>query len=259
MANAVVQGTSVVSSDTISPYTVNLPTGIIATEQLFVILSYDNSETITTPSGWSVVKTVSSSARVITIYTKTATGSDGSSIDFASTGSLDAVGISFRVSTNQYTTQASAGVAGIDPDSLTTSGSNNYLWIAIVANGAAPSGDPSGYTNIGAGNASSYYLRAAYKQATGITEDPGTFGGSGATSPVSLTLAVTPPTPLSGNAGLLTNTGTIFATEISYGAKGNSNLLAMSSTIFNGTVREVSRTNWTNEAPASTTWTNETL
>lgn len=244
MANAVIQGTPLVSTDTSSPYTATLPSSILATELLVIVATYDSGETLTTPSGWTLAKNYVGVARTISVYTRTATGSDGASVDFASTGSLDFTAISFRISTNSYTVQSSAGNAGIDPDSLTTSGSNDYLWLAIAAGGSALTADPSSYTAVSNGGTAGFFLRVASRQNTATTENPGTFAGGGA-NPISLTLAITPPTPIVGNASLLTSVGTIFATGISYGATGTTALLTMTSQILSPTTEIGDRTVWT--------------
>ena len=268
MANAVVQGTNT-SNDTTSPATVSLPASIAATELLMFSFAIDGSASVTTPAGWTLADSELDASGVgLYLFTKQATGSEGASVDVTFTGgTFDSAHASYRVSTNVYTVQTntaqdSTNDATVNPPSLTTSGSDDYLWVAIgsIKSNSTASSYPTNYTgsNITASGTAGPGIAMATRQLTATTEDPSTFTFGTAGRDTSMTVAITPPTAVSGNSALLLGAGSIFQTGISYGASGTSALLLRAGSLLTASLQKLSPTRWTNEVKPSTTWTNET-
>ena len=258
MANAVVQGTNT-SNDTTSPATVSLPSSIVATALLMFSFTLDGGASVTTPAGWTLADSeIDASGVGLYLFTKQATGAEGASVDVTFTGgTFDSAHASYRISTNVYTVQTntaqdSTNDTTVNPPSLTTSGSDDYLWIAIagIRVNAIASAYPTNYTgsNLTIAGSAGPGIAMATRQLTATTEDPSTFtfGGPGRDS--SMTIAVTPPTAIAGNSALLLGAGSIIQTGISYGATGSTALLLGAGSIFTAS----------GESPAPTQWTTTT-
>lgn len=135
------------------------------------------------------------------IYYLTA-GSSGASTSVTVTGSPGfSCGFALTITgSDTSTAPAVAFVVSEDPPSLTPSwGSATTLWIAVCYGyTAVPSGDPTGYTNVG----NNGFMRLASKNATAASENPSTFtGGTGAFTAVTVGIRPATNTPPTANAG----------------------------------------------------------
>lgn len=80
-------------------HTVNLPAGITSGDTLLVFFSKDGSTgTITTPSGWSIaVSTITATDQSI-LFSKTASGSEGTTLSVTTSASESSTSIAYRIS-----------------------------------------------------------------------------------------------------------------------------------------------------------------
>lgn len=167
----------------------------VAGDLLVVNLALRYPATFTAPSGWVEVGSADAGGvGELTIFTKVATGSEGSTAAF--TSSVANIGAAqCRTLTGvdtatppQMGTANSGGVPGTtaNPPALTpTWGSASTTWLAYMgtaASGATTSAGPAGYSNFAftnySGGGASAGTGSAYKVATAASEDPGAFTSS---------------------------------------------------------------------------------
>lgn len=186
-------------------HTVNLPSGIQAGDLLVVWFVTDGSPTITFPGGWTKLVEVASSGAVTgSLYYKTASGSEGSSISVSTDANEGSAHISFRIpswNALEASTGATGADAAPDPGSLSPSwGAADTLWIAFECadNGTRTiswnGGDP--YTSDRAQEAWSSsqgcVASCRSRQYNAASDDPPSVNLSSADQWVAFTLAVQP-------------------------------------------------------------------
>lgn len=222
MAISVSAATTTTFPTAIAGLVVNLSTPT-AGALLVVNLGLRNTATFTPPSGWTQVAIANSaSVGVLAVFTKVATGSEGSTATFTSSVT-NIGGAQCRTITGSDTATAvatatanSGGLTGTtaNPPSLTPSwGSDATVWLAYMAtaaSGAVTSAAPTSYTdlaftNVAAGG-SSGGTGSAYRALTAATEDPGAFTSAADRWWMAATVAVKPAA--SGTPGQGTSSGT---------------------------------------------------
>lgn len=216
--------TSSETSQTTS-HDVSLPASITAGDLLMIFFNTQENPTITTPTGWTLLKTLDASggtARLATFY-KTATGSEGATVVITTSTSWRSTHATMRISGWSGTPGVSSGATGdsgqADPDNLTPSGgAKDYLWIAFAGSNNASGGEftsaPTNYSNFLAQATSGTAVGVASRQLNASSENPGTFGGTlgrwgAATIAISPEAAAGPSNLKSLNTNLKANIKTI--------------------------------------------------
>lgn len=195
-------------------HNVNMPATTKAGDLLLMFFSYDDSTaTITDPDGaggWTQVTANSSATGGVTgsIWAKIATGSDGSTVNFASSTSQSASAQVYRIAANSWSGSLSDIASAVGTGSTTTTpnppaltpswGSANNLWLEYVAGGThtaltTPSTNYANgtHTNGNTGNAGAS-VDTAYRLNTAATEDPGTMTLATNSTDIPFTIAVRP-------------------------------------------------------------------
>lgn len=187
-------------------HSIPYPSGTTAAGELLLLLTTIPGVVITAGlSGWT---SLLSDGGNLTVYVKTASGSEGSSLGLTTSSNRVSASIIYRISRWQGTPELQSGTGGgtaPDPPSLTASwGVKKTLWLAAVGQvrtlgSPQPeiTGYPSGFTSgLGdkayPGSGSSYAIGAAQlEDETTDTKNPGAFTATAsAASGVAATLAV---------------------------------------------------------------------
>ena len=201
--------TSVVTG--VRPWTVTLPSGIVAGDLLVVVGRGGGAITTLLPSGWNWLDQNDSSDAsddTVSVIWKWADGSEGSSLSWDMGFAIKGGAIAWRITgaLNHAPEIASAvfltTANTADPPTITPSaGSKDYLFlVAATKDGVgATTAAPSGYTNLvtgassGGGAATNATVAGASRQATTASENPGVFTHAAATTGgLVFTIAVSP-------------------------------------------------------------------
>jgi len=258
-----IQGTA--SGDTVSgtSHAVTMPSSIVAGETLMVFFVCNASNTTDTPSGWAKFFDETGDDHRLTIYTKTAAGSD--TLTVTTDGSSTAGNATYRIQTNNsfqsaFAISSSAGF-NVDPPNLApTGGSEKYTWIAVGVGRQTPTAYPANYTSnqLNAGRDLNNVFVAS-RNLEGSSENPAAFvlGNSTAGEWLAVTVAIEERTPIVANFPIITSVGTIFAPAVNYAAQVTMDLLVATSSIIAPSSRASKKTNWVNEPKPDTDWINE--
>lgn len=261
------------------------PTGLAVGDVLFAFLFCQNTNTLPTPSGWSVVRNSTAdfgpSDSNGAIFYKVADSGDVAASDFSfdvsdGTGSIGGTlvrvsGMDTSTVFEQVNTAANAGE--VSPWNFTVSVTPSIEDSIIFAFcGLNYSTTMSGYSSTGSptwteltqltgvvGNQFSVAY-APYPSTTEITNfqfDTGS-AGAGTRAQVILFVARTRVDSAGTNA-LLDVSPTIFSQAGSAGTTGTNALHTASPEIFTQTGQATAPTQWVNEAKPSTSWTNEQI
>lgn len=180
---------------------VSLPGTYVAGDMLMVLLKLSSGDTFTTPSGWTnLAIDTSACGPKEWVYWKVASGSEGSTVSITQSGTSTWAGVSYSIrnysGSPAFAIAVSSSFPSPNPPSLTSGfGAVPTLWIAHIAtNTTVFASYPSGYVNgVVSSGASSNISAAATKATTAVSEDPGTFSGSGTAATCANTLAVKGP------------------------------------------------------------------
>jgi N-acetylneuraminic acid mutarotase len=196
-------------------HNVSMPATTAAGDLLLMLLSTDDSATVTDPDGaggWTELQTLNNSTNVRgSVWGKIATGSDGTTVNFATSTTQSAAAQVYRVLAAEWYggnltngVSVSSGVSATtqtpDPPSLDPSwDTENALWLAYAAGGTYTSVTtyPTNYTNgtHAAGNtgAAGASVSSARRTLSASSENPGTFNMNASNASVAFTIAVRPP------------------------------------------------------------------
>jgi hypothetical protein len=200
MATPVVQTTSGSAVNSVaSPASVTLPSGIAAGDLLIVFFFINNSRTVATPAGWSLL--AGSPTSLLYGFTRVADGSEGATLSLTTSGTASNAYTAYRISgagaTPVMTSFVGGGTAFPNPPLNTPGGVKDWLWLEVAASvpGYATTALSAGYSNLVAGWVASSNLAvgSGQKATTGSSsEDPGTMTLSSASNYVVWTVAVAP-------------------------------------------------------------------
>lgn len=184
---------------------VAMPAVVSAGDLLLALFANADNRTVTTPGGWTLLNSVTSSGQRAGWYYCVAAGTEGgTTVDFVTSSTARAMAHVYRVQAGTYTGSpvSAAGVgsgstASPDPPSLTSGfGAVPTLWVASVGsnNSNTTSGFPyaDGQTNTRNATAGASFTTATscWAKVTSVSEDPGVFTISSARACVSHTVAV---------------------------------------------------------------------
>jgi hypothetical protein len=178
--------TSAGSSVTTAPVT--MPSNIITGDLLIMVLKIGSTGTATTPTGWTLLSSRSSTGNSY-IYYKISDGTETNHID-VTVSTAHASAITYRISNYEGTPEASFAATNVnDPPSLTTSwSSTKNLFIAACTtrqSNNAFTAAPTGYSDLltigdpSTGTTTHVRLATAVKEANAATDDPAAFTATG--------------------------------------------------------------------------------
>lgn len=171
----------------VSTFTASLPSYAAGDTLIVALHIYNSASTPNTPSGWTLVTskpTGGTSNPGLYVFSKTATGSEGTSLNISCTGSArgGSMAMSFRGVANAPAGAATNGSSSttISPPALTSGfGAVATAWLAIGSSIANPTFNtiPSGFTRVTTDIVTSSYLvmSVCYADITAASETPGTF------------------------------------------------------------------------------------
>lgn len=181
-------------NNTNATLTLNLPTGIVSGELLVLLVSTASARTVTQPSGWAMPLALnpggSGTERQLCVMTKTATGSEGSTVSASQSVNSNYSSVAVRIddwSNIEVSTGTTGNSATPNPDSISPSwgASVGSLFLAAGSlRGGIASAGPSGYTGLTAGESGNVSIAVANRSAASANEDPSAF-----TTPTSNTWA----------------------------------------------------------------------
>ena len=198
----VVESTAVYTSagTAVTTAPITTPANIITGDLLIMVVKLGSTGTATTPTGWTLLASRSSTGNSY-IYYKISNGTENNSVDLTVTSSHVSA-ITYRISNYEGTPEASfAGTNVNDPPSLTTSwSSTKNLFIAACTtrqSNNAFTAAPSGYSNLktigdpSSGTTTHVRLATATKEVNAATDDPGAFTTTGTLdNPQSATIVI---------------------------------------------------------------------
>ncbi len=209
---AIVTSTAYTNGDSQSTsHSVTLPSSIASGNLLLLICGINGTPTVTDPAGWTVTLSAAN-GDTWRIYSKIATGSEGSTVSVSLSSAQRMGCANYQISGNRNGTSSSeievsstvdANTATPDPPSLSPSwGSAENLWFAISFTSDTNStlssnptnyslGQISGFNGTGSGGAGTG-AAVAVRLLTATSEDPGVFTFSNAKARSAYTLAVRP-------------------------------------------------------------------
>jgi hypothetical protein len=189
-------------------HNVTMPAAVNSGDLLIVLFANDGNATVTTPGGWNLLTSNSSSAAVrLSAYYKIAAGTEGGTlVNFVTSATEQAAAQVYRITSWHGTTppeissNASSSTTP-NPPSLNPAGWDveETLWIAAAGVDGTPSGGtsyPASYgngTRTESGGGQNCMVISANRILTAASEDPGQFtNGDGAKDWVACTIAVRP-------------------------------------------------------------------
>lgn len=191
MAFPVIESTATYQSNSTStnPHPVTLPSGIASGDLLIMILRCGSTATATTPTGWTLLSSRSSSG-VSYIWYKVASGSEGSTVNVTTSTGIRCAAITYRISGAAETPEASFASTNVNnPPSLSASwGDRDNLFLAVLTNRRSDStvtAAPTDYSNLltisQASNTGTTRSRvsSASRLLSSASDDPGAFSTSG--------------------------------------------------------------------------------
>ena len=198
----IIKSTAVYTSNgsDVSTAPVTMPQNIITGDLLIMILKTGSTGTVTTPTGWTLLASRSSTGNSYVFY-KISDGSENTHVDVTAT-SCHVSAITYRISNYEGLPEASFAATNVnDPPSLTTSwSSTKNLFIAACTtrnSNNAFTVAPTGYSTLvtvgDPSNASANHIRlaSASKEVNAATDDPSAFTTTGTLdNPHSVTIAV---------------------------------------------------------------------
>ncbi len=205
-------------------HNVAMPGTTAAGDLLLMFFSYDSNSnpTVTDPDGaggWTELASVNSATNGAhgSVWAKVATGSDGATVNFATSNSQSAAARVYRILAGEWhgdltgvevASGTGSTTASPDPPTLTPSwGKTDNLWFAYAAGGThtGVSSYPTNYTsgahasgNTGTNGAS---VATAYRANNTASEDPDAFTMASSQTSVAFTVAVRPAPPVLTYAG----------------------------------------------------------
>jgi len=190
---------------------VDMPGTVDAGDLLIVLFSNDDDDSVTTPTGWTLLETEERNGQTrLSVYYKIAVGDeDGDTVNFETSGDERAAAQVYRISNSSWhgttppeiSTAATGNSNSPDPASLdpTAWGTEDTLWIAVAGlnNDYSAITYPTSYTDgvstqgvtSGSGDCQ---VSSARRVNTTASEDPGTFGISQSDDWVAFTIAIRP-------------------------------------------------------------------
>lgn len=180
--------TSASSAAQASPHTVNLPTGIVSGDLLIMVFMLGNTNTITTPTGWTQIFNTLATVRLAAYY-RIADGTEGASVSVVIGGSGRSAHCTYRISgyagTPESGTSTSGSSVSADPPTLSPSwASAKTMWLAVMGVNSAtiPTAAPTNYTNLiaYAGASGGVSVGSGRRELETATEDPGAFTNANA-------------------------------------------------------------------------------
>ena len=179
---------------------VTMPSNIITGDLLIMVLKVGSTGTATTPTGWTLLSSRSSTGNSY-IYYKISDGTENNHTN-VTISTAHASAITYRISNYEGTPEASFAATNVnDPPSLTTSwSSTKNLFIAACTtrqSNNAFTAAPTGYSNLltigdpSTGTTTHVRLATAVKEANAATDDPAAFTTTGTLdNPHSATIVV---------------------------------------------------------------------
>ena len=167
---------------------VTMPSNIITGDLLIMVLKVGSTGTATTPTGWTLLSSRSSTGNSY-IYYKISDGTENNHTN-VTISTAHASAITYRISNYEGTPEASFAATNVnDPPSLTTSwSSTKNLFIAACTtrqSNNAFTAAPTGYSNLltigdpSTGTTTHVRLATAVKEANAATDDPAAFTTTG--------------------------------------------------------------------------------
>jgi hypothetical protein len=214
--------TSAGSAVTTAP--ISMPAYIITGNLLIMVVKLGSTGTATTPTGWTLLSSRSSTGNSY-IYYKFSDGTESTSINLTVTSSHVSA-ITYRISNYEGTPEASFTATNVnDPISLTTSwGSTKNLFIAACTTRQSNNAftvAPTNYSNLktigdpSSGTTAHVRLATASREVNSNTEDPAAFTTTGTLdNPHSATIAIKGATTDMANGDTIVISGVVGMTQV---------------------------------------------
>ena len=214
--------TSAGSAVTTAP--ISMPAYIITGNLLIMVVKLGSTGTATTPTGWTLLSSRSSTGDSY-IYYKISDGTENTSINLTVTSSHVSA-ITYRISNYEGTPEASFAATNVnDPPSLTTSwGSTKNLFIAACTTRQSNNAftvAPTNYSNLktvgdpSSGSTTRVRLATASREVNSNTEDPAAFTTTGSLdNPQSATIAIKGATTDIANGDTIVISGVVGMTQV---------------------------------------------
>ncbi len=211
-------GTGFTSDST--THNVSMPSTTVAGDLLLMLFSYDSNgnPSVTDPDGaggWTELISQNSATNggYGSVWAKVATGSDGTTVNFATSNAQRAAAQVYRIPKDQWYGDIDDGIevaVGTGSTSATRAmptvsapwGATDSLWIAYVAGSmyTGVSSYPTDYSNGTHANVDSgtngASVSSARRTLTTVSETPGNFTMSNSQSGIGFTIAIRPPLPI---------------------------------------------------------------
>lgn len=205
-----IEATSTYTNESsLSSYSVTLPASIASGDLLLLFIkTADGVIGVNTPTDWTLLLAVNSgtfNSERMYVFTKEATGSEGSTVTVTLGSARRIAAVCYRISGVDHTHIEATNDASLvnDPPSITASwGSADNLFIAAMGNQRSDNGLTTEPTNYGSGisighssntNDTRCRMTTAHRNYASATDDPGAFTMSGTIlDPISFTVVIGP-------------------------------------------------------------------
>ncbi len=203
-----VVSTNTSTSSSTNSHSISLPATYAAGDVLIIIFFTGGTGTHTTPAGWSLEASHAGGSffGTTSVFSKTATGSEGASVTISTSGSSSGVHQSYAVTevsgAVEVTVDNDPNSTPPNPPSLTPSwGSDSDLWLAVcVSDSLNITAAPSNYSDLLQNTGGGIRIGSARRSLEAASEDPGTFSAGALSLWSAFTIAIR-----TGGAGTAVN------------------------------------------------------
>jgi hypothetical protein len=199
VAFPVVAGTMVSTGGSSSACSVDLPGSISAGNLLIMVLFTIAAPS--TPSGWTSIVTTNAAGLFITVFAKSASGSEGATVSVTCTDGDVSIHQAFRITGHSGLPAGNAATGSNgnpDPPNRNPGSAADYLWLAFGSHidvAYTITGAPTNFTNLSVGQLNDVAeLASARRELNASSLDPGAFTrtGGGVNDWQSVTLSIAP-------------------------------------------------------------------
>lgn len=202
--------TSSESTDTTS-HTVDMPASVASGDLLIAGVAVDGSNTITWPTGWTLIKTVDEGEVTHSTSYRKSDGTEGASIEVESSTSQGSTHFCYRITGNEdpgtQAPEVSTGATGSnntpDPDVVTVGDARDYMFIATMGSDRSrtittyPTNYADNNITLQGGTGAATIGAATRELNTATDENPGTYLLSGSEQWGAMTITVWPSAAVS--------------------------------------------------------------
>lgn len=172
---------------------VPIPAGVVAGSKVIIAVFNNQAQPVTTPSGFTLMTSVSGSTNTLYVFHKTATGAESGNYVVSVAGTLNtSAGIAVRFEAVNKDPSPTSGVTSVavttastataSPSAITEVPLDNMLLCVKALNTSTTCNIPTGWTRVSAATGQFVHLFSKEQTATGSSGVPSSTAGTSTTS-----------------------------------------------------------------------------